>query len=307
MSHMTRSHMTRSDWTTDRIPDQKGRVFVVTGATGGLGLATAHALAAKGARLVLAVRDETRGRHAADLLSARHPDAPPPAVRPLDLADGASVRAFAARLREHGPRPDVLVNNAGVLAPPRTLTPHGHELQLAANHLGHFALTALLLDLLADGDDPRVVTVTSANHRRARIHFDDPAGARSYSPMDRYNQSKLAGALFGHELHRRLTLAASPVRSVLAHPATPPPACSTPPPSPRCGCCSAASYAPWPRAPNAARCPSCTRPPTRRPWAERCTAPAAPANCAAPPPASPSPRAPPTRPPPGACGTCRKT
>ncbi|GHF86245.1 short-chain dehydrogenase [Kitasatospora xanthocidica] len=210
--------MTRSDWTTDRIPDQKGRVFVVTGATGGLGLATAHALAAKGARLVLAVRDETRGRHAADLLSARHPDAPPPAVRPLDLADGASVRAFAARLREHGPRPDVLVNNAGVLAPPRTLTPHGHELQLAANHLGHFALTALLLDLLADGDDPRVVTVTSANHRRARIHFDDPAGARSYSPMDRYNQSKLAGALFGHELHRRLTLAASPVRSVLAHP-----------------------------------------------------------------------------------------
>ncbi|MEV6972637.1 oxidoreductase [Kitasatospora sp. NPDC093806] len=204
-------------WSTDRIPDQTGRVCVVTGANSGLGLATARALARRGAHVVLAVRDEERGRRAAAAIKAEHPGARLD-VRRLDLADLDSVRAFAGRLRADHPRLDVLVNNAGVLAPPRTLSPQGHELQFAVNHLGHFALTGLLLDALAAGRDPRVVTVSSLNHRKGRIRFDDLTGARGYKPMAFYDQSKLANALFGRELHLRLTASGSRVRSLLAHP-----------------------------------------------------------------------------------------
>ncbi|GAA1385491.1 SDR family NAD(P)-dependent oxidoreductase [Kitasatospora putterlickiae] len=208
-------------WNAGRIPDQSGRVFVVTGASGGLGLATARALAERGGRVVLAVRDERRGREAAARIAAGLPD--PGAddrleVRRLDLADLDTVWTFADRLCADHPRLDVLVNNAGVLAPPRTLSPQGHELQFAVNHLGHFALTGLLLGALAAGRDPRVVTVSSLNHRKGRIHFDDLTGARDYAPMAFYDQSKLANALFGRELHLRLGAAGSPVRSLLAHP-----------------------------------------------------------------------------------------
>lgn len=207
----------RKRWTSGQIPDQNGRVFVVTGANSGLGLATTRALARKGAQVILAVRDEAKGRRALAEVAADRSGARPD-VRRLDLSDPASVRAFADRLRADGVRPDVLVNNAGVMAPPRTLTAQGHESQFAANHLGHFALTGLLLDLMADGDDPRVVTVTSTNHRQAKIFFDDLTGELKYSPMDYYNQSKLANAVFGWQLHQRLNAAGSPVRSVLAHP-----------------------------------------------------------------------------------------
>ncbi|MEU1729161.1 oxidoreductase [Nonomuraea sp. NPDC005692] len=202
-------------WTEDDIPDQTGRVAVVTGASSGLGLATTRALARKGARVILAVRDEAKGRRAVAELGG-----PGSAldVHRLDLTDPGSVRAFAERLHADLGRLDMLVNNAGLMAPPRTLTAEGHELQFAANHLGHFALTGLLLDLLAKGDAPRVVTVTSANHRQGKIFFDDLTGERAYSPMRFYNQSKLANAVFGLELHRRLARAGSPVRSVLAHP-----------------------------------------------------------------------------------------
>ncbi|WP_084224304.1 oxidoreductase [Kitasatospora cheerisanensis] len=200
-------------WGAERIPDQTGRVFVVTGANSGLGLATARALAAKGGRVVLAVRDEAKGRRATDGMPGSGAE-----VRPLDLADLDSVRRFADGLRADGVRPDVLVNNAGVMAPPRTLSAQGHELQFAVNHLGHFALTGLLLDLLAQGTDPRVVTVSSTNHRQGRMFFGDPSGERGYAPMRYYNQSKFANAVFGRELHRRLTAAGSPVRSLLAHP-----------------------------------------------------------------------------------------
>ncbi|MEV5321319.1 oxidoreductase [Streptomyces sp. NPDC052687] len=204
-------------WSADQIPDQKGRVFVVTGANSGLGLATTQALARKGARVILAVRDEAKGRKAVADLTAERPGARLE-VRRLDLSDVESVRAFADRLKSDGVRPDVLVNNAGVMAPPRTLTDQGVEVQFAANHLGHFALTGLLLDLMAGSEDPRVVSVTSTNHRQAKIFFDDLTGEQKYSPMGYYNQSKLANAVFGWELHRRLTAAGSPVRSVLAHP-----------------------------------------------------------------------------------------
>ncbi|WNI24571.1 oxidoreductase [Streptomyces sp. ITFR-16] len=204
-------------WTSEQIPDQTGRVFVVTGANSGLGLATTRALARRGGRVILAVRDEEKGRRAAAGITAAQPDALLD-VRRLDLADLDSVRAFAERLRAELPRLDVLVNNAGVMAPPRSLSPQGHETQFAANHLGHFALTGQLLGLLGAGRDPRVVTVSSANHRKASIFFDDITGEHRYSPMGFYNQSKLANAVFGHELHRRLAEAGSPVRSVLAHP-----------------------------------------------------------------------------------------
>ncbi|MEU6944614.1 oxidoreductase [Streptomyces sp. NPDC046316] len=204
-------------WTAERIPDRTGQVHVVTGANSGLGLATSRALAHRGGHVILAVRDEARGRRAAAEITAGHPGARLD-VRRLDLADLDSVRAFAERLHAEHARVDLLVNNAGVMAPPRTLSAQGHELQFAVNHLGHFALTGLLLDLLAAGDDPRVVTVSSLNHRKGRLRFDDLDGERGYAPMPFYDQSKFANAVFGHELHRRLTAAGSPVRSLLAHP-----------------------------------------------------------------------------------------
>ncbi|MFE5793521.1 oxidoreductase [Streptomyces sp. NPDC056503] len=206
-------------WTADAIPDLSGRVHVVTGATGGLGLATTRALARRGGRVVLAVRDEEKGRQAVAALTAEGIDGDLLTVRRIDLADLDSVRAFAEDLRADHPRLDVLLNNAGVMGPPRTLSAQGHELQFAANHLGHFALTGLLLDRLPAGG--RVVTVSSLVHRQGRLRLDDPAalaGERGYAPMAFYNQSKLANAVFGRELHRRLTAAGSQVRSVLAHP-----------------------------------------------------------------------------------------
>ncbi|MEU6121514.1 oxidoreductase [Streptomyces sp. NPDC047123] len=207
-----------SGWTAEQIPDLSGRVAVVTGANSGLGLATTRALADKGARVLLAVRDEDKGRAAADAITAGRPDAALE-VRRVDLADLDSVRAFAGKLHADHGHLDVLVNNAGLMAPPRrTHSAQGHEVQFAANHLGHFALTGLLLDLLAAGTEPRVVTVSSPNHRSASLYFDDLGGERGYAPMAYYNQSKLANAVFGHQLHRRLTAAGSPVRSVLAHP-----------------------------------------------------------------------------------------
>lgn len=204
-------------WTAEQIPDQNERVFVVTGANGGLGLATTRALARRGGHVVLAVRDEDKGRRAVEEITAAHPDASLE-VRRLDLADLDSVRAFAERMHADHSHLDVLINNAGVMAPPRTLSKQGHELQFACNHLGHFALTGLLLDLLAAGSDPRVVTVSSINHRQGRIRFDDLTGERDYKPMGHYNQSKLANAVFGRELHLRLAESVSPVSSVLAHP-----------------------------------------------------------------------------------------
>ncbi|NEB38933.1 SDR family NAD(P)-dependent oxidoreductase [Streptomyces sp. SID14515] len=214
---MTQDASRKERWTVERIPDQTGRVSVVTGANSGLGLATARALAHRGGHVILAVRDTEKGNRAVAGITAGRPGASLE-VRRLDLADLDSVRAFSDAVRGDHSRLDALVNNAGVMAPPRTASAQGHELQFACNHLGHFALTGLLLDLLAEGRDPRVVTVTSVNHRRAELRFDDLDGERDYRPMVFYDRSKLANAVFGHELHRRLTASGSPVRSLLAHP-----------------------------------------------------------------------------------------
>jgi NAD(P)-dependent dehydrogenase (short-subunit alcohol dehydrogenase family) len=195
-----------SRWTTADIPDQTGRTAVVTGATSGLGLATARALAAAGARVVLAVRDPSRGESAAAELSGEIE------VRRLDLADLASVRAFAEGWS--GPL-DVLVNNAGIMMVPQGRTADGFELQFGTNHLGHFALTNLLLPSVTD----RVVTVSSTAHRMGSIDLTDLNWERRrYSAERAYGQSKLANLLFTLELQRRLTAAGSPVRAMAAHP-----------------------------------------------------------------------------------------
>jgi NAD(P)-dependent dehydrogenase (short-subunit alcohol dehydrogenase family) len=201
-------------WTADQIPDQTGRSYVVTGGNSGLGYETVRALARHGATVVMTVRDEAKGRAA--LASLGHPSHV--RVRLLDLADLDSVREFAGQLIAERVPVDVLVNNAGVMMPPRTLTPQGFELQFATNHLGHFALTGLLLPTLRAAREPRVVTVSSGLHRGGKIYFDDLTGARSYSPVRFYSQSKFANVLFALELDRRLRAAGEPMRSVVTHP-----------------------------------------------------------------------------------------
>lgn len=199
------------------MPDQTGRTFVVTGANSGLGYETTRELARHGGHVIMAIRNEKKGREALARLHAEQPDAALE-LRLLDLADLDSVRAFAADIRADGVPVDVLINNAGIMMPPRTLTRQGYELQFGANHLGHFALTGLVLNILAGGRDARVVTVSSSLHKRGHIHFDDLHGERRYSPIAFYSQSKFANVLFGLELDRRLRAAGLPVRSLLAHP-----------------------------------------------------------------------------------------
>ncbi|WP_030160214.1 oxidoreductase [Glycomyces sp. NRRL B-16210] len=209
--------MNANHWTAADIPDQTGRTAVVTGANSGLGLATARELARRGAHVILTVRTEDKGREAVESILAEIPKASLEARR-LDLADLDSVAAFAEALHADLSAVDLLVNNAGVMAPPRSLSPQGHERQFATNHLGHFALTGRLMDLVEAGSAPRVVTVSSLAHHRGEIHFDDLTGAKRYSAAGFYGQSKLANALFGLELDRRLRAAGSPVASLLAHP-----------------------------------------------------------------------------------------
>ncbi|MCW2581932.1 MAG: Oxidoreductase, partial [Klenkia sp.] len=193
-------------WTTADIPDQAGRTVVVTGANSGLGLATSRALAAAGARVVMAVRDTERGGAAARSITGDVE------VRRLDLADLASVREFASAWSGDL---DVLVNNAGIMMVPQGRTADGFELQFGTNHLGHFALTNLLLPHVTD----RVVTVSSGLHRGGRIVLEDLNWEnRPYSDTGAYGQSKLANLLFTYELQRRLGTAGKDVLAVAAHP-----------------------------------------------------------------------------------------
>ena len=206
-----------ASWTSRDIPAQTGRVAVVTGANSGLGFVTARELARAGARVVLGCRDAARGAKAADDLRRQVPDADVE-VRTLDLASLQSVRAFADRSHADVPALDLLVNNAGVMAIPRQLTEDGFERQFGTNHLGHFALTGLLLPLLLARPGSRVVTVSSTAHKPGRIDFDDLMGERSYRKWPAYSQSKLANLLFAYELQRRLERAGAATISVAAHP-----------------------------------------------------------------------------------------
>jgi NAD(P)-dependent dehydrogenase (short-subunit alcohol dehydrogenase family) len=201
------------NWTTENITDQAGRTFLVTGANSGLGYVTALELARHGGHVIMVVRNEAKGRAAMASIQAATPGASLE-LRLADLADLDSVRGLAAKLLTDGGQIDVLVNNAGVMMAPRKLSPQGHESHFAANHLGHFALTGLILHKITG----RVVTVSSGLHRQGYIHFDDMTGAQKYSPRDFYAQSKFANVLFGLELDRRLRAAGSAVRSIITDP-----------------------------------------------------------------------------------------
>jgi NAD(P)-dependent dehydrogenase (short-subunit alcohol dehydrogenase family) len=208
--------MTR--WTAADMPDQTGRTVLVTGANSGLGLRTAEALARKGARVLLACRNPAKGAAALEEVAAVATGAAPELV-PLDLADLASVRAAAATVDGMVERLDVLVNNAGVMAPPLSRTVDGFALQFATNHLGHYALTGLLLPALLRQAGGRVVTTSSNMHRVGRNDWSDPNWERRrYLRWQAYGQTKLANLLFTRELARRAAEAGSSLVAVAAHP-----------------------------------------------------------------------------------------
>jgi NAD(P)-dependent dehydrogenase (short-subunit alcohol dehydrogenase family) len=205
-------------WNESDIPDQTGRVAIVTGANSGLGLETARQLAAHGATVVLAVRRPERGEAAIEDISSTVPGARLELQR-LDLASLESVSAAAASIREAHDRIDLLVNNAGVMYTDRALTAEGYELQFGTNHLGHFALTAALLDRLSGVAGSRVVTVASLGHWAPfPFDLDDVRAEGSYNRFGAYTRSKLANLAFAYELHRRLTAAGAATISVAAHP-----------------------------------------------------------------------------------------
>ena len=204
-------------WTEADIPDLSGKTVVITGANSGLGLMAADALAAKGAQVVLACRDQAKGRAAEAEIRGRHAGAKT-ALMSLDLSSLADIRRFADAVQAAHPRIDVLMNNAGVMALPYRKTADGFEMQFGTNHLGHFALTGLLLDRMLKTDGARVVTVSSGAHRMGRIRFDDPQWEQGYRKWPAYGQSKLANLLFAYELQRRLAAAGATAISVAAHP-----------------------------------------------------------------------------------------
>ncbi|MFJ9468568.1 oxidoreductase [Streptomyces caniferus] len=208
--------MTR--WNTSHIPDQTGRSVVVTGANSGIGYATARELARHGARVLLACRNQARGMAALERLRSEVPTAEAE-FRPLDLSDLSSVRDFAAALDDFdGDRLDLLINNAGVMALPYRTTADGFEMQFGTNHLGHFALTGLLLPKLLATPGARIVTVSSMLHALADLDYSDLNSARSYRRWIAYGRSKSANLLFTHELTRRLAAAGSQVIAAAAHP-----------------------------------------------------------------------------------------
>lgn len=205
-------------WTEADIPDQTGRTAVITGANTGLGFETARALAAKGATVVVAVRNTDKGNDAIRRIRQTAPEATV-TLQKLDLSSLASVRAAADQLTSDHASIDLLINNAGVMYTPRQETADGFELQFGTNHLGHFALTGLLLDHVTAAPAGRIVTVSSIGHRiRASIHFDDLQLERSYNRVTAYGQSKLANLLFTYELQRRLAAAGSSAAALAAHP-----------------------------------------------------------------------------------------
>ncbi len=204
-------------WNQLDAPDQSGRIHVVTGANSGIGFEVAKMLAAKRATVVLACRSERKAEAAAALIRASVPDALLE-VMPLDVSDLSSIRAFAAKVIEAHPCIDVLINNAGVMALPYQKTVDGFEMQFGTNHLGQFALTALLLPTLEHAAAPRVVSVSSTAHRAGTPRLDDLQSEKSYQKWRAYGASKLSNLLFTYELERRLRAANKKTIAVACHP-----------------------------------------------------------------------------------------
>jgi NAD(P)-dependent dehydrogenase (short-subunit alcohol dehydrogenase family) len=207
-----------TNWTIADIPPQRGKLAVVTGATGGLGYQTALGLAQAEAEVVLTGRNDAKGREAISKIRKQLPDAKI-SFEALDLANLASVADFAQRFATAHSSLDLLINNAGVMAlPTRQTTADGFEMQFGTNYLGHYALTAQLLPLLRSAHQPRVVNLSSIAHRTGFIHFSDLQGERLYSPWKAYNQSKLAMLMFALELQRRSDTAGWNLMSNASHP-----------------------------------------------------------------------------------------
>lgn len=204
-------------WTTDNIPDQAGRVAIITGANSGIGYETARALAKKGATVVMACRNQQKGEATAQQIRDEKPKGSAEVMH-LDLGDLDSVRAFADEFKRQYDRLDLLINNAGIMHPPFGKTKQGFETQFGINHLGHFALTGLLLDLIMRTPQSRIVTVSSGAHRFGRIDFDNLNAEKGYRANAAYGQSKLANLLFTYELQRKLQAAGSDTIAVAAHP-----------------------------------------------------------------------------------------
>lgn len=204
-------------WTADNLPDLAGKTIIITGANSGLGYEAARAFARKGAQTILACRSQARGEAALNALRREAPQAGLALMR-LDLADLSSVRRFAETFKQQYPALHVLCNNAGVMALPYQATVDGFEMQFGVNHLGHFALTGLLLDRLIETPGSRIVTVSSSIHYLGRIEFDDLHGRRRYKRWAAYAQSKLANLLFAYELQRKLAAGGAQTISLAAHP-----------------------------------------------------------------------------------------
>ena len=195
-----------SNWKQDNIPDQTGKIIVITGANSGLGFESAKTLASKGATIVMAVRNLSKGDAAYNDILRENPNASLDLMK-LDVSNLESVHEFAAAFKAKYDRLDILLNNAGVMAIPRQETADGFEMQLGVNHLGHFALTGLLLDVVVKTPNARIHNVTSSANYMGSINFDDLMGEQEYSRWGAYGQSKLANVFFTFELQKRLTAA----------------------------------------------------------------------------------------------------
>ncbi len=207
----------KNKWTALDIPDQSGKVVIVTGANSGIGYEAARALAKKGATVVMACRNLEKGEAAAKAIIDEGPTGQVVLLH-LDLADLSSVRRFADEFRAEYDRLDVLVNNAGIMAVPKGKTVDGFEMQIGTNHLGHYALSGLLIEMLKTTQNARVVTVSSYAHAMGKINFDDLNSEKSYQRWSAYGRSKLANVLFGYELQRRLAANGHPPISLVVHP-----------------------------------------------------------------------------------------
>lgn len=209
--------MSKQGWSIEDIPDQAGRVAVVTGATSGTGFEAAKALAGRGATVVLACRNEAKALGAQRLIQGAHPGARVE-IQALDLGSLRSVREAAAAIKQRFDRLDLLINNAGVMVPPYGKTEDGFETQLGTNHMGPFALTGLLLDRITAAPGSRIVTMSSTAHRWGQVRFEDLHRERGYRPWEAYGQSKLANLLFTYDLQRRLSAAGTSTLALAAHP-----------------------------------------------------------------------------------------
>lgn len=210
--------MSQKKWDSNDIPDQKGRIAIVTGSSSGIGYETARVLANKNAEVIMAVRNLQKGNATLDKIKAGYQDADVK-VMELDLASLESVRRFAEDFKKNFSRLDLLINNAGVMMPPYSKTADGFELQFGTNHLSHFALTGLLMDLIINTENSRVVNVSSASHKSGKIDFDDLGWEkRTYKKMRAYGDSKIANIYFTYELQRNLEKAGSKTIAVASHP-----------------------------------------------------------------------------------------